>query len=171
MANENTIDRALKSLGSTLVSAKDLVRKATVDFGHAHEPTHKLRVALLATAACCGLVIPLLVGGGEAPIEHVEKPLQSARVRLFERNSDRDHDILMINVDDAALAYGDWPDFTHGEGTGEGAQNARYAWPWPRSVYNKLIRYAREGGARVIVFDFMFSETGPNTNQPRRGEE
>ncbi len=167
MANANTIDRALKGLGSTMVSAKELVRKATVDFGHAHEPRHKLIVSTVTMLVCFALLVPLLFGGEDAAIEHVEKPLQSARVRLLEDNTRRDPDIVIINIDDAALAYGDWPDFGQGGDTAASVHNG-YAWPWPRSVYNKIIRYCRESGARVIVFDLLFSETGPNTNQPRR---
>lgn len=163
MASENTIDRALKGLGSTMVSAGRLVRKAKVDFGHAHELRSKLLVALPTTLVCCLLLVPLLVGGNDAPIEHVELPLQSARVRWFEDNSRRDPDILLINIDDAALAHGDLAAFG-----GDDERKNRYAWPWPRSVYNKIIRYCRQGGARVIVFDFLFSESGPNTNQFRR---
>ena len=167
MANANTIDRALKGLGSTMVSAKELVRKATVDFGHAHEPRHKLIVSTVTMLVCFALLVPLLLGGEDAAIEHVEKPLQSARVRLLEDNTRRDPDIVIINIDDAALAYGDWPDFGQGGDAAASVHNG-YAWPWPRSVYNKIIRYCRESGARVIVFDLLFSETGPNTNQPRR---
>ncbi len=164
MASENTVDRALKGLGSTLVSARNLVRKATVDFGHAHEPRHKRRVALI-TSLCCGLLAgSLLLGGAHAPIEHVEKPLQSARVRLLEGNTQRSPDILIVNIDDASLAYGDSGRF--GQESEDTARSDRYAWPWPRSVYNKIIRYCREGGARVVVFDLVFSESGPNTNQP-----
>lgn len=163
MASENTIDRALKGLGSTMISAGQLVRKATVDFGHAHEARSKLLIALPATLVCCLLLVPLLIGGDDAPIEHVELPLQSARVRLLEDNSRRDPDILLINIDDAALAHGDLAAFG-----GDEERKNRFAWPWPRSVYNKIIRYCRAGGARVIVFDFLFSESGPNTNQFRR---
>ena len=167
MASENTIDRALKGLGSTMVSAGQLMRRATVDFGHAHEIRQKLVVSGLTALVCCALLVPLMIGGENAPIEHVELPLQSARVRLLEDNSRRDSEIVVINIDDAALAYGDWPDFSDAK-PDEQARGNRYAWPWPRSVYNKIIRYCREGGARVVVFDLIFSETGPNTNQARR---
>lgn len=167
MASENTIDRALKGLGSTMISAGQLVRKATVDFGHAHEARQRVVVSGLTALVCCLIMVPLLIGGADAPIEHVELPLQSARVRLLEDNSRRDGEILLINIDDASLAYGDWPDFSGGT-PGEPVRDNRYAWPWPRSVYNKIIRYCREGGARVVVFDLIFSESGPNTNQARR---
>lgn len=146
-----------------MISAGQLVRKATVDFGHAHEARSKLLIALPATLLCCLLLLPVLIGGDDAPIEHVELPLQSARVRLLEDNSRRDPDILLINIDDAALAHGDLAAFG-----GDEERKNRFAWPWPRSVYNKIIRYCRAGGARVIVFDFLFSESGPNTNQFRR---
>jgi class 3 adenylate cyclase len=150
-----------------MVSAGQLMRRATVDFGHAHEIRHKLIVAGITASVCCLLLIPLLVGNENAAIEHVELPLQSARVQMFEDNSQRDPEIVIINIDDAALAYGDWPDFSGGKIDGQARDN-RYAWPWPRSVYNKIIRYCREGGARVVVFDLILSETGPNTNQAKR---
>ncbi|MBM3285041.1 MAG: adenylate/guanylate cyclase domain-containing protein, partial [Candidatus Aminicenantes bacterium] len=33
------------------------------------------------------------------------------------------------------------------------------SWPWPRQLYSAVLDYLRTGGARVIFFDLVFSET------------
>jgi adenylate cyclase len=33
-----------------------------------------------------------------------------------------------------------------------------WAWPWPRKAYAEIVDYMREGGARSIAFDVIFSE-------------
>lgn len=163
MADRNTIQRSLDNLGSTIVRAGELVRKARVEFGSAHEPRHRLLIALVACVAACALTALLLARFGEtSALDFAEAPLKDLRVRALTDTAQRDPDILVIAIDEQALAYGDNPAFTRDQ------QSQRYAWPWPRHVYNKLIRYCREGGARVIVLDLFFTETGPNTNDPLR---
>ncbi|MEZ5993285.1 MAG: CHASE2 domain-containing protein [Planctomycetota bacterium] len=160
MADQNTLDRAMSGLGSTMVRAGQMLKHARKDFGHAHEPRQKAMTALLACIAAAAITALLMVNWGEAaPIDYVELPTRDARVRWFESSETRDPDILLITLDEAALAYGDY--------LSESADgiDQRYAWPWPRHVYNKIIRYCRDGGARVIVFDMIYSETGPNTNE------
>jgi len=161
LADQNTIDRAMSGLGSTMVRAGQLLRKARVDFGSAHEPRQRLFTAALACAMACAVTALLMVPFGEAAaIDYAEAPLKNARVRAIEDPAQRDPDILVIAIDERALSYGDASD------VGVSTAPDRYAWPWPRHVYNKLIRWCRAGGARVIAFDFVFSESGPNTNDP-----
>lgn len=151
----------MSGLGSTMVRAGRLLRKARIDFGTAHEPRQRLFTALLACAAACAVTSLLLVPLGRvAAVDFVEAPLRNAQVRQLEDPALRDSNILLIAIDERALAYGDATDL------GFSRPADRYAWPWPRHVYNKLIRWCRAGGARVIAFDFVFSETGPNTNDP-----
>jgi len=160
MSDQNTVDRAMSGLGSTMVRAGELLKRVRKDFGHAHEPRQKLVTALLACLSAVLMTGVLMVNWGDAaPIDYVELPSRDLRVRMLESNAERDPDILLINIDEASLAYGDFI------GTGTEGTDQRYAWPWPRHVYNKIIRYCREGGARVIVFDMVYIETGPNTNQ------
>ncbi len=159
MADQNTIDRAMSGLGSTMVRAGQVLKRARQDFGHAHEPRQKLVTTLLACLSALVAISLLMVNWGEAaPLDYVELPTRNLRVNLFETNAERDSDILIITIDEAALAYGDSP--TNDTG------NERFAWPWPRHVHSKIIRYCREGGARAVVFDLTFKESGPNTNQP-----
>ncbi|MBE7492697.1 MAG: adenylate/guanylate cyclase domain-containing protein [Planctomycetes bacterium] len=161
MADQNTIERAMTGLGSTIVRAGELIRRARVDFGSAHEPRQRLLTALAAIVAACGVLTLLLAPVGDVPaLDYVEAPLNNARVTRLEDPALRDPDILVIAIDDRALAYGD------ATSLGFSRPADRYAWPWPRHVYNKLIRWCRAGGARVVAFDFVFSETGPNTNDP-----
>ncbi|MBX3473915.1 MAG: adenylate/guanylate cyclase domain-containing protein [Planctomycetes bacterium] len=161
MADENTIERAMSGLGSTIYRAGQLIRKARVDFGSAHEPRQRILNAGLACLVACAVTALLLLplAGGPA-LDYVEAPLRNTRVLRLEDPGQRDPDILIIAIDERALAYGDATDL------GFARPAERYAWPWPRHVYNKLIRWCRQGGARVIAFDFVFSESGPNTNDP-----
>lgn len=161
MASKNTVERAVAGMGSTIVRAGELLRKARKDFGHAHEPRQRFFTICIACVLACSITILTLIRFGEvSAADSVEMQLRDLRVRNFENPDLRDPEILMIVVDENALAYGD---------TAFGVDAAdRYAWPWPRHVYNKLIRYCRAGGARVVVFDFAFSESGPNTNELRR---
>lgn len=150
----------MSGLGSTMVRAGELLKRVRKDFGHAHEPRQKAITAALACLSATVLTALLMINWGEAaPIDYVELPTRDLRVRWFETNEARDPDILLITIDESALSYGDY------SGETDGGVNQRYAWPWPRHVYNKIIRYCRDGGARVIVFDMIYSESGPNTNE------
>ena len=168
MADQNTIDRAMSGLGSTMVRAGEKLKRARQDFGRAHEPRQKLTVTL-AAALVAILVTGLLIYRWDdaGVMDYAELPTRDLRVNWFETNETRDPDIMIINIDEAALAYGDsWSDERDDRGTTE-----RFAWPWPRHVHSKIIRYCREGGARAVVFDLTFKETGPNTNQVRINRE
>src|SRR5579863_8750852 len=37
-------------------------------------------------------------------------------------------------------------------------------WPWPRSIYNAVLKFCKRGGARLVVFDVLF--TGPSSYGP-----
>ncbi len=161
MARQNTIDRAVAGMGSTIVRAGEMLRKARKDFGHAHEPRQRALTALVACLVALVLTSLAMTPWGEtSAVDAVELRLRDTRVRNFENPDVRDPDILLIVVDENALAYGD--------DAFEADAADRFAWPWPRHVYNKLLRYCREGGARVVQMDFAFSESGPNTNEFRR---
>ncbi|MCA8914186.1 MAG: adenylate/guanylate cyclase domain-containing protein [Planctomycetes bacterium] len=162
MGDQNTVDRAASGLGSTMVRAGELLKRVRKDFGHAHEPKRRLLTAVVAMFAAAMATGLLVFRWGEAgALDYAELPTRDLRVNLLETNEARDPDIMIINIDEGALAYGDsWSDTGN-----ETAATERFAWPWPRHVHNKIIRYCREGGARAIVFDLTFKETGPNTNQ------
>lgn len=164
---DDTMQRAAKNVGSTIVRAGEMLRRARTNFGQGHEPSTKLRTALIASLLTLVLVWLLVYRVDDvAAVDYVEAPTKTLRVQQFENPDLRDPDVMLIAIDEAALAYGDnfSPD-------NRSDPRDRYAWPWPRHVYNKLIRYCREGGARVIVFDFLFTESGPNTNEATRTVE
>jgi class 3 adenylate cyclase len=162
MADKDTIERSASRLGDTLRLAGRELRRARTTFGSAHEPAQRLGITVVACLAACLGVFALMHQWGDndaAPIDYVEFPTMDLRVRMLETNEARDPDILLLNIDEQALHRGD----TY---TAEGIESigSRYAWPWPRHVYNRIIRYCREGGARMVVFDLVLSDSGANTN-------
>ncbi|MDH5510249.1 MAG: adenylate/guanylate cyclase domain-containing protein [Nitrospinota bacterium] len=58
-----------------------------------------------------------------------------------------DKNIVLIEVDQASLDL---------------FENDNIAWPWPRSLYNPIIEYATEGGAKMVLFDILFTNLAPN---------
>jgi len=53
-----------------------------------------------------------------------------------------DSSILLISIDNGSLDYF--------------AENG-ISWPWPRSFYGHMTRYLSESGARIIIFDMLFT--------------
>lgn len=37
-------------------------------------------------------------------------------------------------------------------------QDQKYTWPWPRQIYGIFLNYLKQQGAKVVVFDIIFSE-------------
>jgi adenylate cyclase len=47
-------------------------------------------------------------------------------------------------------------------------KNQGVTWPWPRQLYSHIIDYCRQGGARAVIFDVLFTEAssyGPEDDQ------
>jgi len=163
MTDPNTVERSVSGMGTTIVRVASELRKARTTFGNAHEPTQRLFTCVAACLLASLAIVLLMIPWGEAaPLDYVEYPTMDARVRMFAPAA-ADHDILLITIDDATLERGDL--YTIDSEDADELSSNRLAWPWPRHVYNRIIRYCREGGARMVVFDFVFSESGQNTNE------
>jgi len=79
----------------------------------------------------------------------VTRPLEwkswDLRLRLFSDASRASKDIVIFLVDQYSLDVYE--------------KQQGLSWPWPRQVYSAVIDYLRAGGAKVIFFDLIFSET------------
>ena len=67
--------------------------------------------------------------------------------RLFcKANLSLNNSIVLVGIDDYSLSH------------------IAYRWPWPRSVYAKLLDKLSQGGAKVVAFDLVF--TGQGSSPP-----
>jgi len=65
-------------------------------------------------------------------------------MQLFSNSSQADSEIILILIDQNSL------DLYAEQGI---------SWPWWRQMYIPLIKFCRQGGARAVFFDFIFSES------------
>ncbi|MFP5212946.1 MAG: CHASE2 domain-containing protein [Acidobacteriota bacterium] len=66
------------------------------------------------------------------------------RVQLFAGPSAATENIKIILLDQGSLAWGD--------------KENGWSWPWPREVYGAVIDFCARSGAKVVVFDMLFTE-------------
>jgi adenylate cyclase len=75
------------------------------------------------------------------------------RLRLFSSPSQASDDIVIFLVDQNSL------DVYEQQGV---------SWPWPRAMYSYILEFCRQGGAKAVFLDFVFSESsfyGPEDDQ------
>lgn len=100
-----------------------------------------LAAAAIAALASGAVGIVHLTGA----LERLELLLQDARIASGAgRTAPRD-DIVIAWVDQDSI------DHVRRSGT---------SFPWPRSVWQEVLGYLRQGGARAVVFDVLFTEPG-----------
>lgn len=73
-----------------------------------------------------------------------ENRLWDLRVTYLSQPSEHDPSIKLILIDQSSL---DWAE-----------ENHHLSWPWPREIYSALIAHAKEGGAKAVIFDMLFTE-------------
>lgn len=96
-------------------------------------------VLLGAVAASCGLLL-YSVGW----LRGWEATTWAWRVRFFSQPDSTADQIRVVLLDQASL---DWAKNEHG-----------LSWPWPRQVYVPLVQFCQRAGAKVIVFDVLYTE-------------
>lgn len=74
-----------------------------------------------------------------------DNPLSDWRARLLAKPSAATEQIKLVLVDQYSL---DW-------GAGEDRQ---WAWPWPRDIYVAVLDYLKRNGAKVAIFDMLYTE-------------
>ncbi len=67
------------------------------------------------------------------------------RLRLFSDPSRASKDIAIFLIDQNSLDVYE--------------QEMGISWPWPREMYSYILEYLREGGAKAVFIDFIFSES------------
>ncbi|MBI4349231.1 MAG: CHASE2 domain-containing protein, partial [Elusimicrobia bacterium] len=75
--------------------------------------------------------------------EVVEFKTLDWRFRNFSRPQRADPRIVIANIDQQSLDHFEQVD--------------SMPWPWPRSIYEPVVNFAKAGGARVVVIDLLFT--------------
>ena len=100
-----------------------------------------LLIVALASAALALLSATGVTG-------RLELLLHDARIATgVGRKPPRD-DIVVAWIDQDAMDY---------------MRRAGATFPWPRSIYQEVVAYLREGGARAVAFDVLFTEPGSSS--------
>ena len=108
--------------------------------------------ALTIVALASGL---LAVLGATGATGRLELLLHDARIATgVGRKPPRD-DIVVAWIDQDAMDY---------------LRRLGTTFPWPRSVYEEVIGYLRQGGARAVAFDVLFTEPGTAAEDRSFGE-
>lgn len=66
------------------------------------------------------------------------------RLHLFSAPSQASDDIVIFLVDQNSLDV---------------YEQQKISWPWPREMYAYILEYCRQGGAKAVFLDFVFSES------------
>lgn len=77
-------------------------------------------------------------------LEKVEHISYDWRVQALSSKKPVSDDIALVLVDQSSL---EWMQSEQGIG-----------WPWPRELYGAFTSFAKQGGAKAVVFDMIFSE-------------
>ncbi|HDL17600.1 MAG TPA: adenylate/guanylate cyclase domain-containing protein, partial [Bacteroidetes bacterium] len=85
-----------------------------------------------------------------SPVRNLELKVLNQQFSSRGPMTDRDTSLVIVAIDDQTFA------------------SMPMKWPYPRSVYGKLIRNLNEAGAKLIVFDLEFTE--PTVNDPAQDD-
>lgn len=66
--------------------------------------------------------------------------------KLFAQSGQADPRIVLITVDQASLDH---------------FEKDNIPFPWPRSLYNPIIEYCTQGGAKALIFDILYNNNSP----------
>ena len=94
-------------------------------------------IGLIAAAVAAALWLP-------HALDIFEYRTWDLRARLLERPGKATGQVVTILVDDRSLAWG--------------KDVNGLSWPWPRELYGIVADFCRQGGARAVVFDVLYTE-------------
>jgi adenylate cyclase len=112
----------------------------------------KILSAFIIGGLVSAAVIAFSFLGGFSFLEYKTYDL---RVTFLERFTVPSDDIIVILLNQDSL---DWASRERG-----------WSWPWPRKAYAEIVDYMKEGGARSVAFDVIFSE--PSVYRNARQDE
>ena len=98
-----------------------------------------------------GLLAGALATASAGLLDHVglaarwDNPMSDWRTRLLAKPSAATEQVKLVLVDQYSL---DW-------GAGE---DRKWPWPWPRDVYAAVLDYLARNGAKVAIFDMLYTE-------------
>ncbi|MCX5888460.1 MAG: adenylate/guanylate cyclase domain-containing protein, partial [Deltaproteobacteria bacterium] len=107
--------------------------------GASQLPPAKLRAAAFLTLAALLLTLGLEIFGVIAPFRLKTLDLLFRHVPLAQASPE----VVVVTVDQNDL------DLTKDKGV---------TWPWPRQLYEHIIDYCSQAGARAVIFDILFTE-------------
>jgi adenylate cyclase len=103
-------------------------------------PRKVLRGLLVGTAGAAAALALWLPGA----LEKFEARTWDLRAQLFARPGKATGDIALILLDQKSL---DW-----------GQKENGLSWPWPRELYAVVADFCRQGGAKALVLDVLYTE-------------
>ena len=109
----------------------------------------RVRRSVLGLAVGAAVALVLMALHGTYPMQSLELKTLDWRFRTLHDRSRADTGIVIVDVDELSLDL-----LRHSVGR----------WPWPRDVWAMVVRYLSAGGARVVAFDFGF--TDPDLPRP-----
>lgn len=99
------------------------------------------KIFILIAPLLCGIVISLLTYAGT--FEPLELKSLDVRFRAFGSSLKSDTNIVITVIDERSLSE---------------LKRNRVTWKWPRDLYGALVHYLQNGGAKLVVFDMLFSD-------------
>ena len=102
---------------------------------------------LLPLAALLGLAgAAVLLARPSELMQGVELKTLDWRFRHLSDPGRHDKSIVLVTVDQASLDH---------------FEKESLYWPWPRGMYEALLRHLKAGGAKAVVFDMLFTSPSP----------
>ena len=132
------------------------------------KPAAKRATVVLAICGVCTLLFGFLWRSEFPPLKQFESYAEDLRVRTG-RKTPFDDRLVLIGID--KLVY-DPADFSPEEYQREPALALlQQNFPWSRAVWARLIQKLGDAGAKVIVFDLVFTAPGPGDAELKRALE
>jgi len=102
----------------------------------------RLRGILPLAALLAAVGVLSLASRSTEVIQGVEYKTLDWRFRHLSVASRHDPRIVLVLVNQASLDH---------------FENEKMYWPWPRGIYEALLRFLKKGGAKTVVFDVLFT--------------
>jgi adenylate cyclase len=102
--------------------------------------------SLIAASIAIGSAFLVLLIFALGWFEIAELKSYDMRLRYVADKTQADPNIVMITIDDASI---------------ETFKREEVSWPWPRDFYGVVVDYVKQGGAKAVAFDIVFTDRDP----------